>query len=65
MDYRTRYTDLIYFADGDLATCRCRFFVIRSDLKQVVAQLDNHKGRHSILISDHRIRDAILNRIAS
>ncbi|MBN3776635.1 hypothetical protein G3O06_03520 [Burkholderia sp. Ac-20345] len=64
MDYRTQYSDLIYFANEDVAACRYRFFVIRSDPAQVVVQLDNHKGRPGILISNHQTRDAILNRVA-
>ncbi|WP_321896691.1 hypothetical protein [Burkholderia cepacia] len=64
MDYGTRYTDLIYFTHGDVAVCWYRFFLIRADPKQVVVQLDNHRGHRGILISDHQTRDTILNRIA-
>ncbi|ABO60020.1 hypothetical protein ABWH74_001539 [Burkholderia vietnamiensis] len=64
MDCKSRYTDLIYFAHGDVAACRYRFFLISADPKQVVLQLDNHRGQRGILISDHQTRDGILNRIA-
>ncbi|KVK87641.1 hypothetical protein WJ47_12500 [Burkholderia ubonensis] len=65
MDYVTRYTDLIYFANGDIGVCRYRLLTFNSDPKQVVVQIDNHRGSKDAVIADHRIRDAILNRIAN
>ncbi|PCE30335.1 hypothetical protein [Burkholderia ubonensis] len=64
MDYVTRYTDLIYSANGAIAFCRYRLLTFNSDPTQVVVQIDNHLGSKDALIADHRIRDAILNRIA-
>ncbi|VWD52877.1 hypothetical protein BLA18110_07810 [Burkholderia lata] len=64
MDYITRYTDLIYFASGDFVICRYRLIARRSEAKQIVVQIDNHKGSQGILRADHQARDAVLNRIA-
>ncbi|MEN8517877.1 hypothetical protein [Burkholderia sp. RS02] len=64
MDYVTRYTDLIYFAGGDFVICRYRLIARRSEAKQIVVQIDNHKGSQGILRADHQARDAVLNRIA-
>ncbi|MGY6240126.1 hypothetical protein ACW910_21845 (plasmid) [Burkholderia ambifaria] len=64
MDYVTRYTDLIYFTGGDLAICRYRLISRHAEVKQIVVQIDNHKGPQRILTADHQARDAVLNRIA-
>lgn len=64
MDYVTRYTDLIYFTGGDLAICRYRLISRHAEVKQIVVQIDNHKGPQQILTADHQARDAVLNRIA-
>ncbi|WP_333994607.1 hypothetical protein [Burkholderia orbicola] len=64
MDYITRYTDLIYFAGGDLALCQYRFISRHAEVKQIVVQIDNHKGPQRSLTADHQARDAVLNRIA-
>ncbi|MCA7888563.1 hypothetical protein LGM58_35870 [Burkholderia contaminans] len=64
MDYVTRYTDLFYFAEGEITICRYRLIAPHSESKQVIVQIDNHRGPKDILTADHRARDAILNRIA-
>ncbi|HDR8982690.1 hypothetical protein QZM46_08260 [Burkholderia vietnamiensis] len=64
MDYVTRYTDLLYFAEGEITICRYRLIAPHSESKQVIVQIDNHQGPKDILTADHRARDAILNRIA-
>ncbi|WP_241332388.1 hypothetical protein [Burkholderia cenocepacia] len=64
MDYVSHYTDLIYFANGGISVCRYRLLALASDPKQVVIQVENHGGQKDILISDHIVRDGVLNRIA-
>ncbi|WP_321810324.1 MULTISPECIES: hypothetical protein [unclassified Burkholderia] len=64
MDYVSHYTDLVYFANGGIAVCRYRLLALASDPKQVVIQVENHGGHKSILITDHIVRDGIINRIA-
>lgn len=64
MDYVSHYTNLIYFANGGISVCRYRLLALASDPKQVVIQVENHGGQKDILISDHIVRDGVLNRIA-
>ncbi|MXN76423.1 hypothetical protein GR157_16970 [Burkholderia sp. 4701] len=64
MDYVSHYTDLVYFANGGIAVCRYRLLALASDPKQVVIQVENRGGHKGILITDHVVRDGILNRIA-
>ncbi|WP_230391222.1 hypothetical protein [Burkholderia cenocepacia] len=64
MDYVSHYTDLIYFANGGVSVCRYRLLALASDPKQVVIQVENHGGQKDILITDHIVRDGVLNRIA-
>ncbi|AOJ85187.1 hypothetical protein WS87_00010 (plasmid) [Burkholderia sp. MSMB0856] len=64
MDYVTRYTDLIYFASGEIASCRYRFIKSRDNQKQVIVQITHRNDQTANLTADHQTRDAILNRIA-
>jgi len=64
MDYATHYADLVYLVNGDLAVCRYRLFLVNTDPKQVIVQIDNHHGPKDVLVTDYRARDTILNRIA-
>ncbi|MCA7954185.1 hypothetical protein LGM43_28340 [Burkholderia seminalis] len=64
MDYVTRYTDLIYFANDEIASCRYRFIKSPGNQTQVILQVNHHSGRPGNLAADHQTRDAILNRIA-
>lgn len=64
MDYVSRYTDLIYSANGGIAVCRYRLLALASEPTQLVIQVENHGGNKDILITDHNVRDGILNRIA-
>ncbi|KWE32646.1 hypothetical protein [Burkholderia territorii] len=64
MDYISRYTDLVYFANGDASVCRHRLLVLASTPKLVVLQVENFGGREGILLTDHIVRDGIINRIA-
>ncbi|UEP39742.1 hypothetical protein LL998_33930 (plasmid) [Burkholderia ambifaria] len=64
MDYATHYADLVYLVNGDPAVCRYRFFLVDTDPKQVIVQIDNHRGPKNVLVTDYRARDTILNRIA-
>ncbi|EDT37354.1 hypothetical protein [Burkholderia ambifaria] len=64
MDYISHYTDLVYFANGGVSVCRYRLLALASKPKQVVIQIENHRGHKDILITNHIVRDAILNRIA-
>ncbi|KGX17118.1 hypothetical protein Y036_6151 [Burkholderia pseudomallei] len=64
MDYISHYTDLVYFANGDVSVCRYRLLVLASAPKLVVLQVENCGGRKGILITDHIVRDGIINRIA-
>ncbi|KVL32177.1 hypothetical protein WS98_21815 [Burkholderia territorii] len=64
MDYISRYTDLVYFANGEVSVCRHRLLVPASTPKLVVLQVENFGGREGILLTDHIVRDGIINRIA-
>ncbi|OXJ06818.1 hypothetical protein [Burkholderia sp. AU6039] len=64
MDYVSRYTDLVYSANGGIAVCRYRLLALASEPKQLVIQVENHGGNKDLLITDHNVRDGILNRIA-
>ena len=64
MDYATHYTDLVYLVNGYLAVCRYRLFLVNTDPKQVIVQIDNHHGPKDALVTDYRARDTILNRVA-
>ncbi|WP_407973068.1 hypothetical protein ACJ51O_36400 (plasmid) [Burkholderia pyrrocinia] len=64
MDYVSHYTDLVYFANGGVSVCRYRLLALASEPKQVVIQVEDHGGHKGILITDHNVRDGILNRIA-
>lgn len=64
MDYVSHYTDLVYFASGGISVCRYRMLALASEPKQLVIQVENHGGHKDILITDHIVRDGILNRIA-
>ncbi|RQS44340.1 hypothetical protein [Burkholderia sp. Bp8986] len=64
MVYVTRYTDLIYFANGEIASCRYRFIKSRDNQTQVIVQINHPSDRPGNLATDHQTRDAILNRIA-
>ncbi|HDR9512079.1 hypothetical protein C5615_37745 [Burkholderia cepacia] len=64
MDYVSRYTDLVYSANGGIAVCRYRLLALASEPTQLVIQVENHGGNKDILITDHIVRDGILNRIA-
>ncbi|KUY49038.1 MULTISPECIES: hypothetical protein [unclassified Burkholderia] len=64
MDHVTHYTDLAYFASGSIAVCCYRLFTLSSDPTQVIIQIDNCGAPKDVLITDHIVRDGILNRIA-
>ncbi|KWC91665.1 hypothetical protein [Burkholderia cepacia] len=64
MDYVSRYTDLVYSANGGIAVCRYRLLALASEPTQLVIQVENHGGNKDILITDHIVRDGILNRVA-
>ncbi|QTB53497.1 hypothetical protein [Burkholderia pseudomallei] len=64
MDYVTRYTDLIYFTNDEIAFYRYRFIKSRDNQTQVIVQINHQRDRPGNLIADHQTRDAILNRIA-
>ncbi|MDN7805710.1 hypothetical protein [Burkholderia gladioli] len=64
MDYITRYTDLIYFANDEIASCRYRLIRARDNQTQVIVQINHHGDRPGNPVADHKTRDAILNRIA-
>ncbi|WP_186138393.1 hypothetical protein [Burkholderia gladioli] len=64
MDYITRYIDLIYFANDEIASCRYRLIKSRDNQTQVIVQINHHGGRPGNPVADHKTRDAILNRIA-
>ncbi|AOJ10001.1 hypothetical protein [Burkholderia mayonis] len=64
MHYVTSYSDIFYLVDGTLAVCRYRLIAVNDEPRQVVIQIDNHCGPEGVLIADHNVRDAVLNRIA-
>ncbi|MBN3785495.1 hypothetical protein [Burkholderia sp. Ac-20353] len=63
MPYATSYVDLVYATSSNLpAVCRYRLIVAEAP-HQVIVQIDNHRGPNQVLLGDHHVRHAIVNRI--